>query len=105
MLKLDAGSDGRTGIGFKVLGKHYSNLYFIDNYVNKELYDYLEEGLNNYFIDRQEVLKLVEPFNNKNTIGILITLNHDYNDDALFQSNQFKKEFEEFYTDLIKNYN
>lgn len=49
-------------------------------------------------------LQKVEPFN-KNTIGILITLNHDYNDDALFQFNQFKKEFEEFYTDLIKNYN
>jgi hypothetical protein len=31
MLELDDGNEGYTGIRIKVLGEHYSNLYFIDN--------------------------------------------------------------------------
>jgi hypothetical protein len=38
MLELD---DGHTGIGFKILGNHYSNLYFIVHELNEGLYDYL----------------------------------------------------------------
>ena len=35
------GQHGYTGIGFKILGNHYSNLYFIVHELNEGLYDYL----------------------------------------------------------------
>ena len=104
-MELDNGQRGYTRIGVKILGNHYSNLYFIDNELNDGLYDYLENGVNKYFCEREEILKLVHPFNNKKAVGILVTIKHNYEDNALFLSNKFKQEFEEFYEVLIKKFN
>ena len=104
MLELDDGQRGYTGIGFKILGNHYSNLYFVDNELNDGLYDYLENGVNKYFIGREEILKIIRPLNNKKAVGILVTIKHNYEDNALLLSNKFKHEFEEFYDILIKKF-
>jgi hypothetical protein len=105
MLELDNGQRGYTGIGFKILGNHYSNLYFIYNELNEGLYDYLENGVNMYFYERDEILKLIHPFNNKKALGILVTIKHNYEDNALLLSNKFKLEFEEFYEILLRKFN
>ena len=60
--------------------------------------------LTNILANVKSILKIVHPLNNKKAVGILVTIKHNYEDNALLLSNRFKQEFEEFYDILIKKF-